>query len=87
MQNEQISKLAQYRIDNLSDPSGAFVIQRGYMTQNEQITKYAHYYGTGKRKELIVGDTASPIGEVFQVSGLKDARDLAKKLNATPWNF
>ncbi len=55
--------------------------------QNIQLTKFAHYYGTGKRKELTVGESTRPIGVVYQVSGLKDARELAKKLNATPWNF
>lgn len=52
-----------------------------------QDTKFAHYFGTGKRKELIISDSAIPVGESLPVSGLKDARDLAKKLNATPWNF
>ena len=49
--------------------------------------KYAHYFKAGKKHELIISTGYSPTGETLQVSGKKEAKQLAKKLNAQPWNF
>jgi len=46
---------------------------------------YAHYFNN---KTLIITDSNRPVGgKVYNVSGLREARKIAKQHNATPWNF
>ncbi len=49
--------------------------------------KTAHYFKSGKKHELIISNDARPVGETITVSNKKEARVVAKNLNATPWNF
>lgn len=49
--------------------------------------QYAHYFKSGKTQELIISDSFRPVGESLPVFSKKDARQLAKKLNALPYNF
>ncbi len=53
----------------------------------ERATKYAHYFKSGKTQELIISESFRPVGESLPVFSKKDARQLAKKLNALPYNF
>lgn len=49
--------------------------------------KTAHYFGCGKSKQVIIAEGVKPIGQAFKVSGKKEAREIAAKHNAQPWNF
>ena len=55
---------------------------------------YAHLYKQSSRVEnslgwiLIINESFRPVGGVeFQVSGKKQAREIAKNYNAKAWNF
>jgi hypothetical protein len=48
---------------------------------------YAHYFKFGKKHQLIISDSPRPVGTTHTVENKKAARHLAKKLNATPYNF
>ena len=45
----------------------------------------ANYYKAGKKHYLEIGEAGR--GKVHEVSGKREARTLAKKLGATPYNF
>ena len=49
----------------------------------------AHYFGSkAKGYTLRVNDNASPRGgKVYRVTGKREARALAKRLKAAPYNF
>lgn len=45
---------------------------------------FAHYF----EKQLVITDNVRATGgKTYPVSGKREAKALAKKLNATPWNF
>lgn len=47
--------------------------------------KTAHYCNN---KTLRITEGSAPVGgQVFKVSGKREARELAKQHNAKPWNF
>jgi len=48
---------------------------------NGATTMKANYWVNGKQKLLEVN------GKMYVVTGKREARQLAKKLGATPWNF
>ncbi len=48
---------------------------------------YANYFKQGSRHILIISADTRPVGKEYQVAGKREARKLAKELNATPWNF
>ena len=49
---------------------------------------YAHYFKFGSKHQVLITPTCQPInGDMFTVSGKKEAREIAKINNATPWNF
>ena len=48
---------------------------------------FAHYFASKKTKFVIISETNRPVGERIPVSGLKEARQIAKEHNAQPWNF
>lgn len=50
-------------------------------------TMTAHYFKTRNEQYLIISADCSPVGEKMAVSSKKEAREVSKKLNATPWNF
>ena len=49
--------------------------------------KTAHYFSTRANKLVIISNDTHPQGITIKVSGKKEAREVAKKHNATPWNF
>ena len=49
--------------------------------------KYAHYFKSGKQHQLVISSDARPVGDTHSVSSKKDAKSLAKKLGATPYNY
>lgn len=51
-----------------------------------QTTMFA-FYVQGKQPKLIVSETMQPIGKEHDVKGRREARALAAKLGAKPWNF
>ncbi len=50
---------------------------------------FAHYYGSKARGYTVtITADARPIGrKEYKVSGKREARVLAKRLNATPYNY
>lgn len=55
-------------------------------------TTYAHYYtgrSNGQRRSyvLITEDVRPVNGTRYNVSGKREAREIAARLNAQPWNF
>jgi hypothetical protein len=57
-----------------------------YTASGEKIM-YAHYFKYGKKHQLIISDSTRPVGTTHTIENKKAARHLAKKLNATPYNF
>jgi ribosomal protein S3 len=52
--------------------------------------KYAHYFATRTRRELVISDTPSLAGNAgvtVTVSGKAEARRIAREHGAQPWNF
>ena len=49
--------------------------------------KYAHYFRSGKKHELIIRNGQGKTESWLQVAGKREARKIAKNLNAMPWNF
>lgn len=46
-----------------------------------------HYFKSGKKAYVIISATCQPIGQKIEVSGKKEAKELAKTLGLKPWNF
>lgn len=46
--------------------------------------KTAHYCNN---KTVVIAEGPRPVGQTFKVSGKKEAREIAAKHNAQPWNF
>lgn len=46
--------------------------------------KTAHYFNN---KTVVIAEGPRPVGQTFKVSGKKEAREIAAKHNAQPWNF
>jgi len=51
------------------------------------MNKTAHYFATKGQKFVIISADTRPQGERHDVATKKAARELAKTLNAKPWNF
>jgi ribosomal protein L7Ae-like RNA K-turn-binding protein len=49
--------------------------------------KTAHYFATRTTKLVIISNDTRPQGITIKVGGKKEAREVAKKYNATNWNF
>ena len=47
----------------------------------------AHFFKSAKESYLIISTTCRPVGDKFPVASKKEARAMAKQLNAEPWNF
>lgn len=48
---------------------------------------YAHYFASKGKKVVIISEGFSPVGKEIPVTGKVDAKKVAKRYNATPWNF
>lgn len=46
--------------------------------------KTANYFNN---KTVVIAEGPRPVGQTFKVSGKKEAREIAAKHNAQPWNF
>lgn len=46
--------------------------------------KTAHYFNN---KTVVIANGPAPVGQTIKVSGKREAREIAKKHNAQPWNF
>lgn len=51
----------------------------------------AHYFQYRKEGQviryLIISETLQPIGDTYMVEGKAHAKQIAKRMNAKPWNF
>lgn len=47
----------------------------------------AHYFSTRKRKFVVLSETLAPVGKEIPVTSKTNAREVAAKHNAMPWNF
>jgi ribosomal protein L7Ae-like RNA K-turn-binding protein len=49
--------------------------------------KTAHYFATRANKLVIISNDTRPQGITVKVNSKKEAKEVAKQHNATPWNF
>ena len=49
--------------------------------------KYAHYFKSGKNHQLVISSSPRPVGDTHVLTSKKEVKELAKQLNATPYNF
>ncbi len=70
---------------------GVYLLQVGVidLNQTKENNMFAHYYGSkAKGYTVTITADARPIGgKEYKVSGKREARLLAKRLNATPYNY
>jgi hypothetical protein len=70
--------------NRISDPAS-----HGLSQLPEVTMKTAHYFTSGKNKFVIFGENGrfTYMNQKTAVSSKKEAKSLAEKLGATPWNF
>lgn len=65
----------------------SLTLKNGMLWQRNTEMKTAHYFKSKSVQYVVISESMAPIGERIAVTGKRDARLVAAKHNAQPWNF